>query len=291
MRMKSTAKAFAIFVGIVMVLSAFASFVMMGGDQNENVVVPSGQSSLQTFGVQGRYVEWDFEGLQDALQMSPESTVMAYWINLSASQNLTQAATAALPQSMGLSYASQIYSNNKIEKLANANFNGTWTEFHEVKPYPVGYDGLVIPYQDYMMIPAGTDFAIVFGKPALFGTQDSVRQVLDVIMGGLSAQNFTLVGDEHADLQVAALGSGGKSMPLSGGYKEFYLGVNAAKNGTQSYDLSARYLDPQAGTSSKVGEIAMKNNLSYSAKGSEVGISGLVAPENLQSVLMALLGP
>ena len=88
--MKSTAKAFAIFVGVIMVLSAFASFVMMGGNQNENVVVPSGSDSLQTFGVQGRLVEWDFEGLKDVLQMSPESTVMAYWINLSASQNLTE---------------------------------------------------------------------------------------------------------------------------------------------------------------------------------------------------------
>ena len=112
-----------------MVLSAFASFVMMGGNQNENVVVPSGSDSLQTFGVQGRLVEWDFEGLKDVLQMSPESTVMAYWINLSASQNLTDAATAALPQSLGLSYGSQIYST-KIEKLAHVNFNGTWTEFH-----------------------------------------------------------------------------------------------------------------------------------------------------------------
>jgi len=289
--MKSTAKAFAIFVGIVMVLSAFASFVMMGGDQTENVVVPSGDGSLQTFGVQGRYVEWDFEGLQDALQMSPESTVMAYWINLSASQNLTQAVAAALPQSMGLSYGGQIHNNNKIEKLANANFNGTWTEFHEVQPYPVGYDGLVIPYQDYMMIPAGTDYAIVFGKPALFGPQDAVRQVLDVITGGLSAQSFTLIGDDNADLQVAALGSGGKSMPLSGGYKEFYLGVNVAKNRTLGYDLSARYLQPEAGTSSKIGEIAAKNNLSYSTIGDETDLSGPVAFENLQSVLMALLGP
>jgi hypothetical protein len=289
--MKSTAKAFAIFVGIIMVLSAFASFVMMGGNQNEDVVVPSGNDSLQTFGVQGRYVEWDFEGLQDVLQMSPESTVMAYWINLSASQNLTQAATAALPQSLGLSYASQIYGNNKIEKLANANFNGTWTEFHLVQPYPVGYNGLVIPYQDYMMIPAGTEFAIVYGKPTLFGTQDSVRQVLDVIMGGLSAESFTLIGDDHADLQVAALGSGGSGMPLSGGYKEFYLGVNVAKSQDNGFDLNARYLQPQASASSKVGEVAVKNNLSYSTVGSEMEISGLVAKENLQSVLMALLGP
>ena len=91
-------KAFAIFVGAIMIISAFAGFVLRGSDQNEAVVVPSGSDSLQTFGVQGRLVEWDFGGLQDALQMSPESTVMAYWINLSASQNLTDAATAALPQ-------------------------------------------------------------------------------------------------------------------------------------------------------------------------------------------------
>jgi hypothetical protein len=110
-------------------------------------------------------------------------------------------------------------------------------------------------------------------------------------MGGLSAQSFTLIGDEHADLQVAALGSGGKSMPLSGGYKEFYLGVNAAKSPNQGFDLSARYLQPQAAASSKVGEIALKNNLSYSTIGSEIVISGLVARENLQNVLMALLGP
>jgi hypothetical protein len=283
-------KAFAIFVGAIMIISAFAGFVLRGSDQNENVVVPSGNDSLQTFGVQGRLVEWDFEGLKDVLQMSPESTVMAYWINLSASQNLTEAATAALPQSLGLSYGSQIYST-KIETLAHVNFNGTWTEFHEIRPYLIGYNGLVIPYQDYMMIPAGTDYAVVYGKPSLFGTQDSVRSVIDVIAGGLSAQSFTLIGDEQADLQVAALGSGGASMPLSGGYKEFYLGVKVANSPDQGFSLKARYLQPQASVGSKAGEIAAKNNLSYSTIGSEMEISGLVARENLQNVLMALLGP
>lgn len=283
-------KAFAIFVGAIMVLSVFAGFVMMGGNQNENIVVSSGNDPLQTFGIQGRLVEWDFEGLQDVLQMSPKSTVMAYWINLSASQNLTEAATAALPQSLGMSYGNQIYST-KIETLAHVDFNDTWTEFHGIMPYLVGYNGLVIPYQDYMMIPAGTDFAIVYGKPALFGTQDSVRQVLDVITGSLSAESFTLIGDDQADLQVAALGSGGSGMPLSGGYKEFYLGVKAAKSPEQGFDLNARYLQPQASVGSKAGEIAAKNNLSYSSKDSQMEISGPVARDNLQNVLMALLGP
>jgi len=288
--MKSTAKAFAIFVGIIMVLSAFASFVMMGGDQDANVVLPSGDDSLQTFGVQGRYVDWDFEGLPDVLQMSPESTVMAYWINRSASQNLTEAATAALPESLGLNYGSQIY-RTQIEKLAHVNFNDTWTEFHEIKPYPVGYNGLVIPYQNYMMIPTGSDFAVVYGKPSLFGTQDSVRSVIDVIAGSMSAESFTLVGDEQADLQVTALGSGGPKMPLSGGYKEFYLGVNVANGQDQGYSLLALYLQPQATVDSKAREIAAKYNLSLSMKGPEMEISGHVAQENMQSALMALLGP
>ena len=92
-------KAFAIFVGAIMVVSAFAGFVLRGSNQNEAIVV-SNADSLQTFGVQGRLVDWNFDGLQDVLEMSPQSTVMAYWINTTPSQNLTDAARAALPQSL-----------------------------------------------------------------------------------------------------------------------------------------------------------------------------------------------
>jgi hypothetical protein len=158
-------------------------------------------------------------------------------------------------------------------------------------PYRVGYNSLVIPYQGYMMIPGGNDYVTVLGKPVLFGTQDSVRQVIDVIDGGLSSENFTLINDEQVDLQVAALGSGGRGMPLSGEYKEFYLSLKAAKSPEEGSYLSARYLQPQASVISKVGEIAAKNNLSYSTKGSDIEISGFVSGESLQNVLMALLGP
>jgi len=280
-------KAFAIFVGVLMVLSAFAGFMMMGSNQNETIVVASNSDSLQTFGVQGRLVEWDFEGLSDVLEMSPESTVMACWINMSASRNLTDAARAAIPQSIGLNYPSQLYGTT-IEKLAKVDFNGTWTEYHWIRPYPVGYNSLVIPYQDYMMIPV-EDYVTVLGKPVLFGPQDSVRSVIDVISGGLPAEGFTLVGDEQADFAFAALGSGGMGMPLSGGYKEFYLSAKAGEN--QSFDLRARYLQPQAGVSALAEQVATKNNLSLSRQGSNIEISGAVARENLQSVLTALLEP
>ena len=282
-------KAFAIFVGAIMVISAFAGFVLRGSDQNSTIVV-SNSDSLQTFGVQGNLVDRNFEGLQDVLAISPESTMMAYWINLTPSRNLTDAAKAAFPESLGLTYGSQIYST-KIEKLAYVSFNKTSLEFHWIQPFKVGYNGLVIPYEGYMMIPAGSEYTMVMGKPVLFGTQDAAKQVIDVIAGGLSAGNFTLIDDHQADLQVEALGSGGASMPLSGGYKEFYLGVSVSKDQANGYDLYAKYLQPSGSVNQRVLDLAGKNGLSYATKGTDSELSGFVAPEKLTNVLVGLLKP
>ncbi len=282
-------KAFAIFVGALMVLSAFAYFLPFGSNQNATIVA-SNAGSLQTFGVQGNLVDRNFDGLKDVLELSPQSTVMAYWINLTASQNLTDAAKAAFPESLGLNYGSQIYST-EIEKLAEAYFNNTSLEFHWIQPFQVGYNGLVIPYEGYMMIPASTEYTMVMGKPILFGTQDATKQVIDVITGGPSAVNFTLVDDQQADLQVAALGSGGASMPLSGGYREFYLGVSVSKDQAKGFDLFAKYLQPSASVNQRVLDIAGNNSLIYTTKGSDAELSGFVASENLPSVLVGLLKP
>lgn len=284
-------KAFAIFVGALMILSGFAGYVFMGSNQN-GIVVPTNTDSLQTFGVQGRLVEWNFDGLQDVLEMSPQSTVMAYWINLTPSENLTDTAKNVLPQSVGLSYGSQIYPN-EIERLASVYFNNTWMEFHWVRPFPAGSGGLVVPYQNYMMIPLspGSDYMKVMGKPTLFGSQNATRQVIDVISGSQPAGDFTLIDDREADLQVAAFGSGGASMPLSGGYRESYLGVSVSKDKANGFDLYAKYLQPTQSVNQRVSDIAGKNNLTYSRTGSDAELAGFVSQENLQNVLMGLLAP
>jgi hypothetical protein len=235
-------------------------------------------------------VDWNFDGLQDVLEMSPQSTVMAYWINTTPSQNLTDAARAALPQSLGLTYGPQIYPN-EIERLAEVYFNNTLMEFHWVRPFPVGTSGLVIPYQDYMMIPTASEYVKVMGRPTLFGSQEATRQVLDVISGSQPAGNFTLVDDGEADLQVGALGSGGASMPLSGGYREFYLGVSVPEDQANGFNLYAKYLQPTESVDQKVSDIAEKNNLSYSIVGSDAELSGFVVKDNLQNVLAGLLAP
>lgn len=277
-------KAFSIFVGVVMTLSMFAGYVLIGG-QNNSAPVVSTTSSLQTFGVQGRLVDWSFDSLDDVLEMAPNSTVMAYWINLSASQNLTDAARAALPQSFALTYGSQLYPT-KIEKTAAVYFNNTWTEFHWIRPFRVGYSGLVLPYENFMMIPSARGYASVMGMPTLFGPEDGLKGVLDVILGALPSDKFTLQRGEAADLQLAALGAG------AAGYKEFYLGASGSKAGAEGgFNITARWLSPDASSEQKAKDLAGKHGLAYFTKGSVAEVSGTVAAGDLKGVLSAFLAP
>jgi len=283
-------KAFAIFVGAIMIVSAFAGFVLMGGNQSGTIAV-AGSPSVETFGVQGRVVDWSFDSLAETLEMSPESTVMAYWINLSASQNLTDAARAILPQSFALSYGDQLYPT-KIEKLAVAYFNKTWVEFHGIRPFPVSHSGLVIPYENYMMIPTSSEYVAVMGKPTLFGLQDSLKSVIDVISGGFPTDKFTLAKGEQADMQLVALGRGASGSLLPGGYKEFYLGLSSAKDiGNNSFNVTAKYLQPDSSADQKARTIASEYGLAYSNTGSLADVSGQVQANDLQGLLAAFLSP
>lgn len=280
-------KAFAIFVGAIMVFSVFAGMVLRGGDQSQ-APTPVASNSLDTFGVQGRLVDWNFDNLADTLEMAPESTVTAYWINMSTAQNLTDAARAVLPQSVGLDYGSSIYPS-KIEKLAAAYFNNTWAEFHWVRPFRVGYDGLVIPYEGYMLIPSSSEYSAVMGKPALFGPETGLKGVIDVISGGLPTDNFTLPQGEQADLQFASLGKNTEGA-APGSYQEFYLGASPVGEG-YSYSLKAEYLQPDSSTAEKAKETADKFGLNLSSQGSLTEVSGNVAAGKLQDVLTAFLKP
>jgi len=284
-------KAFvSIFVGLIMVFSAFAGMMLLWGDngsQPGKVV----STSPETFGVRGRLIEWNFNSLSDMLEMAPESAVAAYWLNNTASQNLTDVARAVLPQSFGLNYGDKLYPNN-IERLGAIYFNNTWSEFHWIEPFPVNYEGLVIPYEGFMMIPSSSDYSSVMGKPALFGPEDGLKSVLDVISGGLPTNKFSLPYEEQADLQVDILGASveDSAVPLPSGFKELYLAVSP-NNGAEGYSFNAKYLNPDSSVAQKAKSIADQHNLSLSSSDGIVDVSGTVRAGNLKDVLTTFLKP
>ena len=95
MNQKSSAIIVAVFIAGIMVLSVFSGYVMRGGGPPE--IVSRGAWNPSDFGVGGRLINWDFEGLGDALGMYPEDLVFAFWINMTASENLTDAAAQVTP--------------------------------------------------------------------------------------------------------------------------------------------------------------------------------------------------
>jgi hypothetical protein len=275
---------FAIFIGAIMIFSAFAGFMMLGGDQGAQIQ-PTEQVSVNLFGVQGNLVDTNFNGLEDLLSMSPQSTDQAYWIDLEKSANLTDAAREVLPPALGLEYSDRIY-QTKIERLGAAYFNGSSAEFHWIRPYGVAYNSLVVPYNGYMMIPQTSDYYVVLGRPTVFGTQKSVESVLDVLSGVMPTDKFTLATGAQGDLQMVSL-SGNRTSP-PGKYQEFYLGATKTDTG---YALAVKYLNPDSATVQLTKKISDQYGLIMSSSGGVTEISGAVDLAMLKGVLTAFLKP
>ncbi|MEA2045902.1 MAG: hypothetical protein U9N48_05195 [Euryarchaeota archaeon] len=293
MNQKTLAAISVAFIAGLMIFSSFAGFVMRGGDPDE--VKSTGSAwSPEVFGVDGRLIDWDFQGIGDALGMYPEDLVFAYWIDLNTSQELIDAAGSALPPSFGMLYGSILY-QSKIERLSWALFDNGRVELHWVKPYPLGAYGLAIDHGGYQMIPLHEDLVKVMGMPVLFGPQESVEKVLDVISNDLpTSYNFILPYDECADLQVSALGGGAADkaieaiLPMGGGYREYYLGASPSDEG---YVLTAKFRSPNGDTEIKVRDLAEKYGLEFSPGDDLIVVRGQVDGTKLTELLSTLTAP
>jgi len=286
-------KALAIFIGLIMVLSAFAGFVLRGGESPAEEARGVDTGSLADFGVPGRLIDWPFTSIGDLLDTCPENLVTAYWIDLERSQNLTDAVRATISSilpNVGLSYGENIYAT-KVERVGAGVFNDSWIEFHWMAPAQVRYEGLMIPYEDYMIIPWSAEYSTVMGRPALFGPQATVERVLDVISGRSSTDRFSLPYGEQADFQLASLGKSSTTdlyFPLGGGFQELYLGISAQDD---AYALIVKCISPNSSTDQKLRVIVNAHNLTLSTSDGYIEITGKIASDELEKVLGTLLSP
>lgn len=294
MNQKSWATIGVVFLAGIMILSTFAGFVMRGGGPAETTASEAWNPS--DFGVSGQLINWDFESVGDALGMYPENLVFTFWINMTASDNLTEAAALALPPTVGLTFRDQVnLYTAPIDRVSWGLFGDEIAEFHWTKPEPVGAHGLAILYNGYQMIPLGTtDLFSVMGTPVLFGSEPSVKTVLDVISGDApTTEEFVLPYDEIDDLQISSLGKGAVDNPsfmppLGGDYVESYLGVSPSEDG---YMLTAKYLSLRGQSERKVDDLAKNYGLQTYSEGGIVTVSGAVEPQNLAETLGAFTAP
>jgi len=291
MNQKSGAIIIAVFLAGIMV---FSSFNFQGRGPAKIDVSDTWNPS--NFGVSGRLINWDFESLGDALGMYPENLVFAYWINMTASENLTDAAALVLPPAVGLTlrYQVNLYPA-PIDRVSWGLYGDEVAEFHWTKPAQVGSHGLAILYNGYQMIPFGTtDLYSVMGMPVLFGGEPSVKTVLDVITGEApTTEEFVLPYDEMDALQISVLGKDAATNPnlappLGGEYVESYLGISPIDEG---YMLTAKYLSLHGESERRVSDAAEKSGISIRSDGEIVTVYGSFEPENLSETLGAFIAP
>lgn len=294
MNQKSWATIGVVFLAGIMIFSTFAGFVMRGGGPAETAA--SERWNPSDFGVSGRLINWEFESLGDALGMYPEDLVFAFWINVTASENLTEAAAAALPPTVGLTFRDQVnLYPSPIDRVSWGLYGDEIAEFHWTKPAPVGAHGLAVVYNGYQLIPLGsTDLFSVMGTPVLFGSEPSVKTVLDVITGTApTSGEFVLPYDEIDDLQISSLGKGAAENPnfmpsLGGDYVESYLGASPSEGG---FILTAKYLSLGGQSERRVRDLAESRGFETYSDGDVVVVSGEIGPESLTEALGAFIAP
>lgn len=294
MNQKSSAIIVAVFIAGIMVVSVFSGYVMRGGGPAETTA--QGAWNPSDFGVGGRLINWDFGSIGDALGMYPEDLVFAFWINMTASENLTEAAALSLPPTVGLTYRDQVnIYPSPIDRVSWGLFGGEIAEFHWTKPARLGAQSLAVFYNGYQMVPIGTtEIVTVLGTPVLFGTEPSVKSVLDVLSGEASTTGkFVLPYDEVADLQISSLGRDAADNPsfippLGGEYIESYLGVSPSEEG---YMLTVKYLSLRDESERRVEDLATSIGLKTRSEGRIVEFSGSVEPQYLSETLGAFIAP
>ncbi|MDF0590436.1 hypothetical protein [Candidatus Methanocrinis natronophilus] len=294
MNQRSWAIIVAIFIAGIMIFSTFASFVTPGGGPPETTT--RGAWNPADFGVGGRLINWDFNSIGDCLGMYPEELVYAFWIDMTASEDLTEAAALSLPPTIGLTYRDQLrLYPSPIDRASWGLFADQIAEFHWTKPSRIGAQGLAVFYNGYQLVPIGTtEIFTVLGTPVLFGTETSVKSVLDVVTGQApTTEKFVLPYEETADLQISALGRDavdnlGFMPPLGGEYLESYLGVSPSDD---VFSLTVKYLALRGESERRVEDLATSLGLETEREGRIATFSGSIEPERLAETLGAFVAP
>ena len=262
----------------------------------ESVDDDLGAWNQSDFGVGGRLINQYFESVCDVFKMYPENLVFAFWIDMTASKDLTEAAALSLPPTVGLTYRDQVnIYPSPIDRVSWGLFGDEIAEFHWTKPALIGAQGLAVLYNGYQLAPVGTtEIVTVLGTPVLFGTEPTVKSVLDVLSGeALTTGKFVLPYDEVADLQISALGRDAIDNPsfmppLGGEYLESYLGVSTSDGG---FSLTVKYLALRGESERRVEDLATGLGLGTRREGRIVTFSGSIENERLAETLGAFIAP
>ncbi len=225
------AKILAIFLVSTMVLSSIAYFAGNTDENQTNETLPTDEPT-DFFDVGGQLISEPFTSIQDALKITPSGAVHAEYVDLNALAN-TSMEPFVLSQLQGeglpVEQLNKLYGAN-TDCIYFAGFNSSFVLMTTFKPQVVAFNFVAVQYRYYnLLLRQDTDATNVMGNPTIYGAQEDVINILDVIDG---TNNHTSYDDYEAVLTKAPPAEYQRITNSDPSAEQFYLGLTKQEDNT-----------------------------------------------------------
>ncbi len=270
-------KYLAIFLAATMVLSACAVLIESLDDDSDNIKSNTSNSeavdnsTISFSQVPGKQVYHKFNSIADGLNMSPEGTISASYVDL-------QRTTGTPLESIfgNVTSMKSIYNADVTKRYSASYPDGSGFELHQIPEQKILVPWGAAPYDGYNLLARTNntyDIWNVVGSPVIFGPRESAEKVIDVLEGNATSstkydQILNLVNPENVIYQGVVTKTNTTDIPAD----QYYTDLKKLDNG--SYTQTAIFVNPESNVT--------RNIETYQANSSERGVSySVTTSENI----------
>lgn len=253
---KKNQKYLAIFLVLTMLLSAGAIFFSASSknkdsENNSSSVAEEQNNTLYFSQVPGKQINHDFNSISDGLNMSPKGVVSATYVDL---QKTTGTPFEQILGNTTMMYS--LYGSDVTIRYGASYANGSsGFELHEIPDKKMFMPWGLVSYDNYSVLARTNntyDVWNVVGDPVLLGSRQSVKDVIDVLLGNASAypEYKTLLSQTNPEgslyQEVVTKTNSTSSLPAD----QIYTEIKKLNDG--SYTQTSVYLNPESNFTNKV---------------------------------------
>ncbi len=270
-------KYLAIFLAATMVLSVCAVLIQSLDEDSDNSKSNTSNpeavdnSTISFSQVPGKQVYHKFNSIADGLNMSPEGTISASYVDL-------QRTTGTPLESIfgNVTSMKSIYNADVTKRYSASYPDGSGFELHQIPEQKISVPWGAAPYDGYNLLARTNntyDIWNVVGSPVIFGPRESAEKVIDVLEGNATSstkynQILNLVNPENVIYQGVVTKTNTTDIPAD----QYYTDLKKLDNG--SYTQTAIFVNPESNVT--------RNIETYQANSSERGVSySVTTSENI----------
>lgn len=257
---KKNQKYLAIFLVLTMLLSAGAIFFSASSknkdsENNSSSVAEEQNNTLYFSQVPGKQIQHDFNSISDGLNMSPKGVVSATYVDLQKTTGTPFEQVLGNTTMMYSLYGSDVTIRYGASYTNGSSNSSSGFELHEIPDKKMFMPWGLVSYDNYSVLARTNntyDIWNVVGDPVLLGSRQSVKDVIDVLLGNESAypEYKTLLSQTNPEgsfyQEVVTKTNSTSSLPAD----QIYTELKKLNDG--SYTQTSVYLNPEANFTQKI---------------------------------------